>query len=1008
MSPRIQPARRPADEPARRPADEPVPVVGIGASAGGLAAFQAFFSGMPADADPGMAFVLVQHLAPDRKSALVDLLQRYTTMAVFEVEDGVVVRPNCVYVIPPGRDLAYADGALRLAMPQEPRGRRLPIDTFFRSLALDLGDRSIGIVLSGTGKDGTLGIRAIADAGGLAIAQSPDTAEYDAMPRSAIEKASIDEIMAPSEMPRRLIAHISRTSTEDPLADPAGEAVVRQILALVYAETGHDFAGYKRSTIIRRIDRRMASMHEDDANRYVDYMRQTPDEAAALCQDFLIGVTSFFRDPEALSVLQELAVARIVARHGPGGAIRVWVPGCSTGEEAYSIAILFHEEMATQKRFSAVQVFATDIDSRAVKQARAGTYPSGIAAAVTPERLARFFVEEPGRSQYRVHRNIRDMVLFSEQDVVRDPPFSRLDLLSCRNLLIYMSAGLQASILSRFHKSLIPAGFLFLGTSETIGRNIHLFAAVDGAAKLFERREATAGLPGRAGAGASWPSPRSGFGSKSQGTVAPGADDALQRLTERALLEGSPRAAVLVTARGEILYVHGRTGRYLEPAVGKANFNVLAMARQGLRRELATAIRLVVAHDEPVIRGGVRVKGVGNDDSILVNLEVRRVDPEPSRDQPLYLVVLEEAAHAISPGPAEPAVAAAADVGADPDRRVVALERELKTSEDQARSAVDQLETSNEELGSFNEELESLNEELQSTNEELETSTEELQSTNAELTSINAELQATVADLTRANSDINNLVSGTSVATIFLDLALRIRRYTPGATSVLNLIPTDAGRPLGHVVSNLVGYARLEEDARAVLDDLVPVEVEVQNRAGAWYLMVIRPYRTLDNVVDGVVFTFTDTTEMKKTQAIAQGAEDARRLAAVVHDARDAITVQGLDGRILAWNRAATRLFGWSEDEALAMNARDLLAAENREAALARIIELGHGDVLAPVELEWIAKGGRIVAVWLVATALLDAAGKMYAVSTTVRERVVVGPGGDGSAASVPLDSADA
>jgi two-component system, chemotaxis family, CheB/CheR fusion protein len=1015
MKPRAEPAPRPADEPARRPANEPVPVVGIGASAGGLAAFEAFFSGMPADADPGMAFVLVQHLAPDRKSALVDLVGRYTRMEVFEVEDGMVVRPSCVYIIPPGRDLAYASGALHLARPQEPRGARLPIDTFLRSLALGLGDRAIGIVLSGTGKDGTQGIRAIADAGGLTIAQSLDTAEYDSMPRSAIEDGSIDEIMAPSDMFRRVVAHVTQALVEDPRLDSMGdatrEAVVREILALVRAETGHDFAGYKRSTINRRIERRMAFRHENALDSYVDYMRRTPEEADALCQDLLIGVTSFFRDPEAFAVLQELAIAKIVARHGPGGAIRAWVPGCATGEEAYSIAILFQEEMEAQKRFSAVQVFGTDIDARSIKQARSGAYPPDIAASITPERLARYFVVQPERSGYRVHQTLRDMVLFSEQDVVRDPPFSRLDLLSCRNLLIYMRAELQAGLLSRFHHALVPEGFLFLGNAEAIGRNDHLFGPVDRAAKLFERRHAPAGTPPSTRASALVTSSRSRFGAHVPGDLAP-AGDGLQQLTERALLAATPRAAVLITAAGAILYVHGRTGQYLEPAEGAADFNVLRMARPGLRRELVTAVRQVLAHDQPVSRGGLRIKGRGNDEDVYVTLEVRRVDPEATPDRPLYLVLLEEAAEATPAGRAAPGVAggAGAEAGAeaDADPRVAVLERELQVSEAEARAAVEQFETSITELSSFNEELESLNEELTSVNEKLETSTEELQSVNEELITINAELQATVTDLTRANSDIDNLMSGTGVATVFVDLALRIRLFTPGATAVLNLLATDVGRPLGHVVSNLVGYSRLEEDARAVLDDLVPFEVEVEDRAGAWYLLAIRPYRTLGGVVDGVVLTFTDTSEMRKATALAQGADDARRLAAVVHDARDAIVVQDLEGRILAWNRAATRMFGWSESEALAMNARDLLAAADREAALVRVIELGRGDILAPLELEWRAKDGRILAVWLVATALLDAEGAMYAVSTTVRERVVAGPVEPDSTAPAHEEDADA
>jgi len=596
-------------------AEKPVagfPIVGIGASAGGLAAFEAFFSGMPADTDgfgrltagPGMAFVLVQHLAPDYKSILTDLIRRYTRMQVFEVEDGMAVRPNCVYIIPPNRDMALLNGTLQLIEPSAPRGHRLPIDFFFRSLAQDQRERAIGIVLSGTATDGTQGVRAIKGEGGMAMAQNPASTEYDSMPRSAIGTGLVDYELPPAEMPAQLIAYVAHAFGRPPRATspptPRIESTLKKIFVLLRVQTGHDFSQYKPSTLHRRIARRLAVNQIETVDRYIKYLQTNPAEGEALFRDLLIGVTNFFRDPEAFKALEERVIPKLFANKPAGTVLRVWSPGCSTGEEAYSIAILLQERLEALRQSYKVQVFATDIDSQAIVTARAGLYPASITADISPERLARFFAAEPGGSNYRIHKGIRDLLVFSEQSVIKDPPFSKLDLISCRNLLIYMSGDLQKKIIPLFHYALNPGGTLFLGTSETVGEFGDLFSTLDRKLKLYQRKEdiysaqraplgrfltpLTAidvalpraallrhGAGGQAGKTAH---------SASSGQAFPGKLP-LRELTEQALLQQVVPAGALVNGQGNILYLHGRTGMYLEPAPGEAGVNnILKMARE--------------------------------------------------------------------------------------------------------------------------------------------------------------------------------------------------------------------------------------------------------------------------------------------------------------------------------------------------------------------------------------------------------------------------------------------
>ena len=844
------------------------PIVGIGASAGGLAAFEAFFSGMPPHSDPGMAFVLVQHLAPDHKSILTDLIQRYTRMQVFEVEDGMEVQPNCAYIIPPNRDMAFLNGKLQLSEPSAPRGQRLPIDFFFRSLAQDQHERAICIVLSGTGSDGTLGIRAIKGEGGMAMVQLPDSAEYDGMPRSAIGTGLVDYQLPPAEMPDQLIAYAFQVFGKEnrPVVPaPETENILNKIFGLLRSQTGHDFSGYKPNTVNRRIERRMAVHQIEDMEKFALFLKKTPSEVEALFRDLLIGVTSFFRDPDAFVVLEEQCLPKILTEKQADTPLRIWVAGCSTGEEAYSLAILVAEQQEKLKKNFAVQIFATDIDNKAIATARTGIYPASIAADISSERLSRYFSPNPGEvsgspGAYRVQKSIRDILIFSEHNVIKDPPFSNLDLISCRNLLIYMSVDLQRKLIPLFQYALNPGGYLFLGSSESVGDYGDSFTSIHRKAKIYQRNESFqtkrwapvsqflfSKLPAD-----EEPQPSS---TKKSATAN---HKTLKQITERELLQHTQMTGILVNAKGDIVYLHGRSGKFLEPAPGEFDRNIIKMAREGLARPLTTSLRNVVSTETSDSIKGLRIKT--NGDYASVDLTVRPVElaTDLSADETLYLVILEESPEKEKESSLPQSIfdGEGKTTEKDPDPRIASLQKELQEKEEYLQASNEELETSNEELKSSNEEMQSMNEELQSTNEELETSKEELQSVNEELATVNAELQNKVADLSRANNDMNNLLAGTGIATVFVDHQLNIMRFTPTATRIINLILSDVGRPVCHVVSNLQGYDRLVEDTQEVLDTLVPKEVEVKTIEGKKYKMLIQPYRTLENVIEGAVLTF--------------------------------------------------------------------------------------------------------------------------------------------------------
>jgi two-component system CheB/CheR fusion protein len=969
------------------------PIVGIGASAGGLKAFEAFFSGMPADQNPGMAFVLVQHLAPDHESILASIVQRYTHLSVFEVEDGMVVQPNCAYIIPPGREMAVLHGTLHLLEPLQTRGQRMPIDFFFRSLAEDQRERAIGIVLSGTGSDGTLGVRAIKGENGMVMAQDAQSAEHDGMPRSAVATGLVDYELPPAEMAAEIIAYVaafSKTARAATVSLPAHENVMKKIFILLRHHTGHDFSQYKAGTTHRRVRRRMAVHQVDELGAYLRILEQTPAEQEVLFHDLLIGVTRFFRDPEAFKSLEEQVIPKLFAGRHAGSVIRVWSPGCSTGEEAYSLAMLLAERMAVLKQGYTVQVFATDIDRRAIALARAGVYPASVVADLSPERLTRFFSAEPGGREYRIHKSIRDMLVFSQQDLIKHPPFSKIDLVSCRNLLIYMDGALQKRLIPLFHQVLNPEGILFLGSSETVGEFGDLFATLDRKSKLYQRKRDTQGGP-RTSLARFLPLITATEAAllRPAGKTAFPAKLPLRALTEEALLAEVAPAAALVNSQGDILYLHGRTGMYLEPAAGETGTNnILKMAREGLQLALATTLHNAVRTSETQHCRGLRVKTNGDFSTVDLTIAKVAVAPATPDQAPLYLVLLQEGLPREHPQaePGGPSASRGPDGPIkDTKTRLTAIQQELQTKEEYLRTAYEQLETSNEELTSLNEEMQSVNEELQSTNEELETSQEELQSLNEELATVNAELQGKTTDLSQTNADMNNLLAGTNIATIFVDRHLRILRHTPNAGAIINLVPSDKGRPLSHFAPNLVGYDLLAKDVQAVLDTLIPKKLEVQNAAGAWYTMRIHPYRTLDNVIEGAVLTFADITEMVKTREALREAHGRSRLATVLRDSGDAITVQDLSGRTLAWNPGAARLYGWSEAEATQMNVCDRIPQPLRENALAKLVQLSRGGILEGYCTQRLTNQGAVVDVTIISTALLNEAGQIYAIATTER-----------------------
>ncbi|MFT5468924.1 MAG: two-component system CheB/CheR fusion protein [Verrucomicrobiales bacterium] len=841
-----------------------VPVVGLGSSAGGLEALESFFSAMQTNS--GLAFVVVTHQHAGHTSLLPELLSERTDMEVAEATNGQLVLPNHVYVAPPAGQLGILNGKLQITELTKKETPSLRIDHFLRSLAEDQKETAVGVILSGSGTDGTLGVKAIKGESGMVMVQEVRTAQYSGMPSSAISTGLADYILPPNEMPRQLLAYVSGPYLKAPEDEVPPDEPLQRVFLLLRARTGHDFSNYKSTTIRRRIERRMNVHQIATTGDYVRYLRENPAEIDLLFKELLISVTSFFRDPQAFQFLSEKPLRERIQQLPDEYTFRVWIPGCATGEEAFTLAILLRELLESEGKHFDVQIFATDLDSEAIDSARAGNYPEGIAGDVTPERLDRFFNRRD--SSYQVRKEIREMVIFAPQNVIKDPPFTKLDLISCRNLLIYLNQDLQKRLLPIFHYALKSEGLLLLGPSESVGQFTDSFHLVDKKWKIFRRRDTTASscflpeMPAQ---------PVRPIDSGRTRTTVVIPDREIPAIVEKALLSRHCPPSVLVNSRGEFVHIHGRTGEFLEPAGGQPRMNLFDMAREGLQLELAAALRQSTAEGREVVREKISVKTNGGFSLVTVTVSPM-VEPESIRGLMLVSFV-----HVPTPKKK-----AKGSTGTDPDR-VQELEDQLQHSKESLQTTIEELQTSNEELKSANEELQSTNEELQSTNEEMETSKEEMQSLNEELTTVNNELESKMRALSQANDDMLNLLNSTTIATIFLDNDLNIKRFTDEARSLVHLILSDVGRPLADLVSNLV-YSELVEDCKGVLKTLAWKETEVETDTGKWYLMRIMPYRTSDNKIDGLVVTFVEISQTRYTRQYFESIVDTMREPLLVLD----------------------------------------------------------------------------------------------------------------------------
>ena len=910
--PRSTRRRDPVRGPPRGPGD--FSVVGIGASAGGLDASRKLVEALPAG--NGMAFILVQHLDPTHESMLVELLAGHTSMTVCQATDGMKLERDHLYIIPPGTYLSVGDGALHLVQPQARHGARLPFDFLLHSLAEACGARAICVILSGSGSDGSLGLMTVHEKGGLVIAQDPDEAGHDGMPRSAIMTGAVDMVLPVARIPAALVKFDRRLALTRPHAGKPPQISARDALPefidLLRMKTTHDFTLYKPGTLQRRIERRMAmaAIETDGVDRYLDMLRSDPHELDLLAKDLLINVTGFFRDQKVFDLLAEKIVPDKVRDHTYDHPIRIWVAGCSTGEEAYSLAMLFLEQIAATKRNIRLQVFASDVDPDAVASAREGLYPETIAADVSPARLARFFFKED--HGYRVVPELRGTVVFTVQDVLNDPPFARLDLVSCRNLLIYLGAEAQAKVISLFHFALNDGGILLLGTAETIGRADGHFEVISKPDRLYRHlgrsRPSDFGFLRSAADAVRVPArPGQGRPQSRQATLA--------ELCRRLVMETHAPAAVLINSKHECLYTMGPTERYLHVAPGQPTHDLLAMARQDLRIKLRSAIQRSSQENARIVLAGGRTNHDGN--SVSFNIDVQ---PVASEGETLLLICFVEQPQQEQeqdhPGTSRDSGTSQA-IGTKRDiPRIAALEKELEATRTELQSAVHNLEISTEEQKAINEEALSVNEEYQSANEELLTSKEELQSLNEELTALNSQLQETLERQRTTSNDLQNILYSTDVATIFLDTNLNIRFFTPATKSLFSVIPSDVGRPLADL-NLLAADSTLLADARTVLRSLAPIEREIAAQNGAWYTRRVLPYRTQDNGGEGVVITFADITERRhvadeleaaKRQAELATMAKSRFLAAASHDLRQPLQtlalLQGLLAKIVEGERA--------------------------------------------------------------------------------------------------------
>ena len=845
------------------PASDAMRIIGIGTSAGGLVALEEFFKEVPLNS--GVAYLVVQHLDPTQKAMLAELLQRVTSMPVSEAEDNKTIEPDHVYVIPPNTELSLSNGQLHLDKPSEPRGLRMPVNILFSSLARAQGDRAIAVVLSGMGSDGTLGLQAVKAVGGLMVVQQPGTAQFDSMPKSAIASGCADIIAAPAALPGLIFKYLSRfapagsaqSSPARGAASSSGHKVssLDDIFKLLQDRTRHDFSNYKPNTLNRRIERRMAIHAIETPALYAQFLRNNSQETDLLFKELLIGVTSFFRDPLVWQQLIDVTLPELLSRRAPGDSLRAWVVGCSTGEEAYSLAMAFAEvtQRLPQYRKCTLQIFASDLSPDGIATARLAQYPPSISQTVSPERLSQFFTLQDGN--YRIAKRIRDTVLFAQHDVILDPPFTKLDLLFCRNLMIYFDATLQRRLLPLFHYSLRSGGVVVLGSSETMGRFNHLFTTLESKLRLYLRLDNVPGsnpdfllksLPSLTRIKKEPPMASS---------LSPETHpiDSLQAAADRVLLQVYAPAAVVVNGEGDIVYISGRTGKYLEPAAGKANWNFHAMVREGLRAPLAAALKLAATQTEAVQMPHLQTQVSGAVQ--VVDVTVQAIS-EPAALAGMLMIVFRDVA--VLPA------------GRNRRKSEVALQTshaaEVQQCRDEIKTLREETRASKEELQSSNEELQSTNEELQSANEELTTSKEEMQSMNEELQTINAEMHTKLDDLAMAQSDLKNLLNSTDIAMLFLDKKLNVRRYTERASKIISLRESDIGRPLSDLTTSLQ-YPTLQDDANDTVRTLVISEKQILTSDARWFSVRIMPYRRIDNVIDGAVITFVDITATKTLES---------------------------------------------------------------------------------------------------------------------------------------------
>ena len=900
------------------------PIVCIGSSAGGLEALEHFFCNVPEKS--GMAYIVIQHLDPTQKGMLPELLQRITNLQVFQAKDQTTAKPNCIYVIPPNKSMSILNGVLYLFQPVETRGLRLPIDFFLRSLADDQQENGVGVILSGMGSDGSAGIRALKEKNGIVMVQEPTEAKYDSMPRNAIDSVLVDIVAPANELPEKLIAFLKhfpvvKSNMEIEIKD---QSSLEKIIILLRIHTGNDFSLYKKNTIYRRIERRMSIHKIDKIPSYVHFLQENPEEVDILFKELLIGVTTFFRDPAVWEKLEETIFPVMIANQQEGSILRAWVPGCSTGEEAYSLAIVFKEALEKMNPHGGIslQIFATDLDHEAIETARKGFFSANIAADVSKKRLTRFFI--PTDDGYRINTEIREMVVFAKHNIILHPPFTKIDILTCRNLLIYMDAELQKKLLGLFYYSINPEGYMVLGSAETPGSQSRFFTSVDTKLKIF-KRSVTNQIPELF----DFPSSFSRTKQTNIEVPAPVKSPAnIQTFADQLLLQHFSPPGVLVNEKGDIIYISGHTGKYLEPAVGKANMNIFAMLREGLRNEIPAAFRQVLRKKERVVLH--HIKADTNSDAHIVNVTIQWIDkPEPLKG--MVMIIFSD----VSKTPDYKELEGNGKKGLT-NVRQSELEQELQRAREETQSTLEEMQTSQEELKSTNEELQSTNEELQSTNEELTTSKEEMQSLNEELQTVNAELQAKVDEFSRVNNDMKNLLNSTDIATLFLDKELNIRRYTDQATKIFKLIKSDIGRPFTDQVSDLI-YPKLAADALEVLHTLIFIQKQIPTKDGRWFSIRIMPYRTFDDRIDGLVITFINTSEFKQMEVELLETEKMHRL--LINLSSDVILKLSTEWKILDFNSEAEKFFVKKQADVLNQNFLQLFIPEQEQRKVAKELQ---------------------------------------------------------------------